>query len=874
MTLALTPPQVFSAFPYSPPYPIQAGLMHHLYECIEHKKVSIVESPTGTGKTLSLLCASLTWLADEKDRARKGKMVAYASDNGPDWVIAQTMERHRRELEAGEAEYEERLASARKKEASLKKMAKARVTKKPKLNHDKTQPSDPSDDAFLPEDGALVDDKSTDNISPALRALMAKVDQVSNRGPKPDEPEPTCTKIYYASRTHSQLSQILPELGKLKLQSQSNAAVPVLSDAEPPSLGRKRPDGEISTDDELRPQWRAVSLGSRKQLCINDELRARVGDLDEKCRELLGEKKENRCQHLPPVDEDSKMVDFRDQILASPKDIEDLAAAGRLAHACPYFGSRRAIPQAELVTLPYNLLLQKTAREALGIDLTNQIVIIDEAHNLISTILSLATTRVPFHTLDTSLSQVSIYLTKFRTRLSANHVLHLKRLITFLEALKRYSTEWLEAAKGKKQLGGGVEVMTVAELMQRVGRKAESINMLEIESYVRSSKIARKISGYSDKLAETAAGQDPAKLAQVRRGATPPLHVIESFMLALTSANDDGRVCFSVTGQPNQEQVEIRYQLLNPSTPFRDVVDAARSVILAGGTMSPISDVVAQLFSHLPQDRLSNFTCGHIIPSTNLQTLVVCRGPRGADLEFKFDRRGDKSMIAELGQILSNFINVVPGGMVAFFPSYSFLNTVKAEWTTSGTMEKFNAKKKVFLEPQETTDVESVLRDYAAACHTSKLSADKGAKGGALLFAVIGAKLSEGLNFSDNLARAVVIIGLPFANLSSPELRERMKYVNRLEAKSNVQKKFGQKDAAAELYENMCMNAVNQSIGRAIRHRDDWASLILIDRRYASTPLRNKLPQWIGEGTVITESFGVTMKHMGEFFRNKRTLPS
>jgi chromosome transmission fidelity protein 1 len=31
--------------------------------------------------------------------------------------------------------------------------------------------------------------------------------------------------------------------------------------------------------------------------------------------------------------------------------------------------------------LPYNLLLQRTAREALGIDLHNQIVIIDEAHS-------------------------------------------------------------------------------------------------------------------------------------------------------------------------------------------------------------------------------------------------------------------------------------------------------------------------------------------------------------------------------------------------------------------------------------------------------------------------------------------------------------
>jgi hypothetical protein len=83
---------------------------------------------------------------------------------------------------------------------------------------------------------------------------------------------------------------------------------------------------------------------------------------------------------------------------ASPKDIEDLAIAGRMAGVCPYFGSRRAIPQAEvcefvlgflctnavnvqLVTLPYNLLLSKTARDALGIDLTNQVVIIDEAHS-------------------------------------------------------------------------------------------------------------------------------------------------------------------------------------------------------------------------------------------------------------------------------------------------------------------------------------------------------------------------------------------------------------------------------------------------------------------------------------------------------------
>ena len=98
-------------------------------------------------------------------------------------------------------------------------------------------------------------------------------------------------------------------------------------------------------------------------------------------------------------------------------------------------------------------------------------------------------------------------------------------------------------------------------------------------------------------------------------------------------------------------------------------------------------------------------------------------------------------------------------------------------------------------------------------------------KGGSLLFAVVGAKLSEGLNFTDDLARAVIIVGLPFANLASAELRERMNYVNRLEQKreNGPKKGPGVKDAGTELYENMCMNAVNQSIGAILRHPDDFS---------------------------------------------------
>lgn len=60
------------------------------------------------------------------------------------------------------------------------------------------------------------------------------------------------------------------------------------------------------------------------------------------------EKGKNRCPFLPPPEEDIQMQDMRDHILAMPRDIEDLAQLGRDAKVCPYYGSRRAIKQAEV----------------------------------------------------------------------------------------------------------------------------------------------------------------------------------------------------------------------------------------------------------------------------------------------------------------------------------------------------------------------------------------------------------------------------------------------------------------------------------------------------------------------------------------------
>ncbi|KAI0300192.1 helicase C-terminal domain-containing protein [Russula brevipes] len=778
-SLILPIPDSFPAFPFNPPYSIQVELMRHIYSAIECRQVSIAESPTGTGKTLSLLSATLTWLDDDKYRARKGQLDALTSDDAPEWVVSQTRDRLRRELEADEEEYEGRLAAARKREETQRRKFFARNVKRQKIAEETVSDND---DSFLPDDDE--EESGGGEASGACR---------------PKHRPSMCTKIFYASRTHSQLSQIVPELRKLRREIH-----PIQQPRH--RLATKEENGNVQNE---RPETRFVSLA----------LKAKGGDLDEHCGSFYkssGDETyhaaggDKRCPYLPKQDvlEDTRLHDFRDQILASPKDIEDLIVTGQASQTCPYFASREAISQAEVVTLPYNLLLHREAREALNIDLTNQVVVIDEAHNLISSLLALSTVTLPLGTLSLCLEQLTAYISRFKNRLASKHVLHLKRLYRLLHTLN---------------------------LLSKLGGKLEEINFLEIQNYLGKSKMG-----------------------------TPPLFAVQEFIAALAAATDDGRIILTHKPSSHEQgapEIQIKYQSLNPAPQFREVVDSARSIILAGGTMSPMSDFTSQLFAHLPSSRIALFSCNHITPDSNLRTLIVPRGPQGSELNFKFSNMGNGDLLFELGQIVANFARIVPGGMVVFLPSYKTLEKVKTLWEEKGIMGSIRNKKK------STTDVHELLAQYAEEVRSSTK--------GAILLAVVGAKLSEGLNFSDDLARMVMVIGLPFANLGSAELQERLKHADRLagqvaprNSNSNSSSSYGA--AGKELYENMCMNSVNQTIGRAIRHKNDWSMLVLVDTRYQSQKIHHKLPAWIGKSLVITQSFGQAVKTASQFFAGKR----
>jgi chromosome transmission fidelity protein 1 len=69
------------------------------------------------------------------------------------------------------------------------------------------------------------------------------------------------------------------------------------------------------------------------------------------------------------------------------------------------------------------------------------------------------------------------------------------------------------------------------------------------------------------------------------------------------------------------------------------------------------------------------------------------------------------------------------------------------------------------------------------------------------------------------------------------------------------------------------MRAVNQSIGRAIRHRGDYAAIVLCDRRYGTERIRSKLPGWISGGMRAGSQDGGLPQLMGAlsgFFREKK----
>jgi regulator of telomere elongation helicase 1 len=96
------------------------------------------------------------------------------------------------------------------------------------------------------------------------------------------------------------------------------------------------------------------------------------------------------------------------------------------------------------------------------------------------------------------------------------------------------------------------------------------------------------------------------------------------------------------------------------------------------------------------------------------------------------------------------------------------------------------------------------------------------------------------------MARGVIIVGLPFQNFKEPKVRLKMDYMNEKykemkEKRRNLMKEINvTDDSAAPIrqldgngwYTLEMMRTVNQSVGRVIRHMNDYGSILLLDERF------------------------------------------
>lgn len=229
----MEPPEEFP-FPF-PAYEIQKRFMRELYGCLEGGKLGLFESPTGTGKSLSLICGALRWLVDHEGRRKRELTSAIAEIDGKikscekpsdNWFTVQT---EQIELNAEKQPLQAKLNALLENEGErekLKKMVETKRAAQTKVTGKiRQRPNKKISESDKIEE---VNSDICDNIEKDLILEDGLSNSESSEEEGTDEPLFKNTKIFFCSRTHSQLTQFVHELQRSPY-SQDISVVPLSS---------------------------------------------------------------------------------------------------------------------------------------------------------------------------------------------------------------------------------------------------------------------------------------------------------------------------------------------------------------------------------------------------------------------------------------------------------------------------------------------------------------------------------------------------------------------------------------------------------------------------------------------------------------------
>ncbi|KAJ8257323.1 hypothetical protein GJAV_G00184360 [Gymnothorax javanicus] len=744
-------------FPFTP-YECQKNYMTKVIECLQEKVNGVLESPTGTGKTLCLLCATLAWRDYFKDSISARKIT-------------------------------EKLGGA---------------------------------ELFADRPLSSWGTAATDGDTPMYYTDIPK--------------------IIYATRTHSQLAQVISEL----------------------------------KNTSYRPKM--CVLGSREQLCIHPDVMKQESN-HVKVHMCRAKVSSHSCVFYNNVEE--KGTDR--ELLNATLDIEDLVKFGNKHRTCPYYLSRALKQQADLIFMPYNYLLDAKSRRAHNIELKGAVVIFDEAHNVEKMCEESSSFDLTPYDMASAIDAVDkLLVEQARTagdpgvtedfnveslssglKLDVASIAKIKQILLDLEA----AIDSFEVPEDRGMTKPG---SFIYELFQRAqltfDTKAAILEALD--------QILGFLAGRPGIFLNTAGLQKLADIIQlvfcvdpaegsagqkrVPQGVSTKefkVHIHQDLSHHRKKQSAD---VWSSTSSKKKGNV-LSYWCFCPGFSMQELVrQGVRSIILTSGTLSPISSFTSELQIPFPVC-LEN---PHVIQRDQIFVRVIDRGPDGAQLSSAYDRRFVPENMASLGNTVVNLGRVIPHGLLVFFPSYPVMDKTIEFWRANGHADSIEKLKPMFVEPRGKGNFTEVIDAYYSVVDDPK------SRGGSF-FAVCRGKASEGLDFADTYGRGVIITGLPFPPRMDQRVILKMQYLDEMSRKavSGVKYLSGQ-----EWYRQQASRAVNQAIGRVIRHREDYGAIFLCDHRFKSADARSQLPSWLKPYIRTDDSFGNTVRDAAQFFRVAQKL--
>uniref|UniRef100_A0A8C1TF07 Regulator of telomere elongation helicase 1 n=1 Tax=Cyprinus carpio TaxID=7962 RepID=A0A8C1TF07_CYPCA len=622
--------------------------MRKVIECLQNKVNGVLESPTGTGKTLCLLCSALGWRENFKDTIS-------------DCKIAERMD--------GVELFPDRPMSSR---------------------------------------GTAVTNKDT---------------------PTYDTDIP---KIIYASRTHSQLAQVINELKNIS----------------------------------YRPN--ICVLGSREQLCIDQEVMRQESNHIKvhMCRAKVSSRS---CVFYNNVDEKSTYKEIMNTIM----DVEDLVKTCKKERVCPYYLSRSLKQHADVIFMPYNYLLDPKSRRAHNIELKGAVVIFDEAHNIEKMCEESTSFDLSPHDLISAIEAVDRLL--------------LKLDITTIAKIKQILMDLGSSINGFEMPANNQGITKPGSFIYELFQMA-NVNFENKTAIVEAmEQITGYLAGRPGVFLNTSGLQKVADIIQLVFGAKPTED-------SKTSQMGNGMKEFKVHIHPvtnnftTKQQTDLcassstkkqgnvlSYWCFSPGFSMQELLgQGVRSIILTSGTLSPLSSFTCEMKIPFPVS-LENL---HVIQPDQISVSIIEKGPDGVKLSTAFDRRFVPENMSSMGNTLVNLTRLVPHGLLVFFPSYPVMDKTLEFWRASGHAGRIEKVKPMFVEPRGKGTFTEVIDGYYA-----KLK-DPNSSGGSF-FAVCRGKASEGLDFADTYCRGVVVTGLPFPPMMDPRVVLKMQYLDEM-CKNNI----------------------------------------------------------------------------------------